>query len=174
MLPLPSSPHRKDRMNTDALAAQLEIDEDRTLQVYIDTRGHWTTGVGHKLINGEMLISDVMCDALLELDMGTAIRAAYQLIPDLDTHHEEVQQIVANMAFNLGYAGLSKFKATLAAIKARDYHKAADQMVKSLWYRQTKSRAVRLVARMRAVANITQGVRPRTTRKKHIRVVSAA
>ncbi len=65
---------------------------------------------------------------------------------------EEVQHIVANMMFNMGYPRLSKFKGMKAGVDARDWQQAADEMVDSAWYRQVTNRADRLVERMRALA----------------------
>ena len=65
---------------------------------------------------------------------------------------EEVQLIVANMMFNLGYPRLSKFKGMRAGVDEKNWGKAADEMVDSLWYKQVTNRANRLVERMRAIS----------------------
>ena len=74
------------------------------------------------------------------------------LYDDFDELPEEVQQIIANMMFNLGYTRLSKFKGMKRGFDARDWNAAADEMVDSTWYRQVTNRADRLVERMRALA----------------------
>ena len=73
------------------------------------------------------------------------------LYPNFDELPEEVQQIVANMMFNMGRPRLSKFKGMKAGVDAGDWQKAADEMVDSGWYRQVTNRAQRLVDRMREV-----------------------
>jgi lysozyme len=55
------------------------------------------------------------------------------------------------MMFNLGHPRLSKFKGMKAGVDARDWQKAADEMIDSRWYKQVTNRAERLVQRMRAV-----------------------
>jgi len=60
------------------------------------------------------------------------------------------------MMFNLGYPRLSKFKGMKAAVDARSWNSAADEMVDSRWYTQVPNRARRLVARMRALADDTE------------------
>jgi len=55
------------------------------------------------------------------------------------------------MMFNLGRPRLSKFKGMKAGVDARDWKKAADEMVDSAWYRQVPNRAGRLVTRMKAL-----------------------
>jgi len=57
--------------------------------------------------------------------------------------------VLLNMSFQLGITGLLKFKNTLAKIEAGDYQGAADNMLKSLWARQTPNRANRLAEQMR-------------------------
>ena len=64
---------------------------------------------------------------------------------------EEVQLIIANMMFNMGYTRLSKFKGMKRGVDARDWESAADEMVDSKWYDQVTRRADRLVVRMRSV-----------------------
>ena len=74
------------------------------------------------------------------------------LYPDFGDLPEEAQQIIANMMFNLGRPRLSKFKGMKAGVDARDWERAADEMVDSAWYRQVTNRADRLVVRMRSLA----------------------
>lgn len=49
-----------------------------------------------------------------------------------------------DMAYNMGLAGLLKFKATLRKFEAGDYRGAAANARRSKWSRQTGSRAVRI------------------------------
>ena len=57
------------------------------------------------------------------------------------------------MMFNMGRPRLSKFKGMKAGVDARDWNKAANEMVDSRWYTQVPNRARRLVDRMRALAD---------------------
>lgn len=63
--------------------------------------------------------------------------------------------VLINMAFNLGLKGLLGFKNTLNFVKLKDYEKAARNMMLSLWYTQTGSRAKELALRMK-----TQTIEP--------------
>ena len=47
---------------------------------------------------------------------------------------------------------MGKFVGMKAGVDARDWQKAADEMVDSLWYKQVTNRANRLVKRMRALS----------------------
>jgi GH24 family phage-related lysozyme (muramidase) len=83
--------------------------------------------------------------------MGIVLDDCNTLYEDFETLPEEVQHIIANMMFNMGRPRLSKFKGMKAGVDARDWNKAADEMVDSRWYQQVTNRAQRLVDRMRAV-----------------------
>ena len=58
------------------------------------------------------------------------------------------KDVLINMAYNLGVVGLLKFKNTLNHIGRGEYKLAADGMIKSLWAKQVKGRAIRLARLM--------------------------
>ena len=146
-------------MNLRQLQKQLEIDEGVKYEIYLDHLGYPTFGIGH-LINktdGESgqdvgtPISRERVQECFEADVLSVIYDCDKLYDDFDELPEEVQQIIANMMFNMGYTRLSKFKGMKRGVDARDWNAAADEMVDSRWYRQVTNRADRLVQRMRAV-----------------------
>jgi lysozyme len=68
-----------------------------------------------------------------------------------DDAPEEVREVLINMCFNMGIKTLKKFKNTLWYMGAGEYQKAAENMLKSKWARQVKSRAVRLAERIKNI-----------------------
>ena len=56
------------------------------------------------------------------------------------------------MMFNMGLTRLSKFRGMKNGVDARDWERAADEMVDSRWYNQVTKRADRLVVRMRSLS----------------------
>ena len=54
------------------------------------------------------------------------------------------------MVFQLGMTGVSKFKNTLKAVKEEDWDTAADEMLDSVWAKQTPERANELSSTMRS------------------------
>ena len=48
------------------------------------------------------------------------------------------------MAFNLGYTRLSKFKDLRKSLMDKDYKKASEDMINSLWAKQVGNRATYL------------------------------
>ena len=147
-------------MNIDKLREQLEIDEGVKYEIYNDHLGYATFGIGHLVLESDpehgqeigTKVSEERVIEAFEKDVQTVLDECKVLYEDFDDLPEEVQQIIANMMFNMGRPRLSKFKGMKAGVDARDWNKAADEMVDSGWYRQVTNRADRLVQRMRALA----------------------
>ena len=147
-------------MNLDTLRKQLEIDEGIKHDIYLDHLGLPTFGIGHLITSDDpesgqevgTPISDERVQSAFEADVVSVIEDCNKLYDDFDELPEEVQQIIANMMFNMGRTRLSKFRGMKRGVDARDWNAAADEMVDSRWYRQVTNRADRLVQRMRAIA----------------------
>ena len=147
-------------MNLDTLRKQLEIDEGIKHDIYLDHLGLPTFGIGHLITDADpesgqevgTAISDERVRSAFEADVVSVIEDCNKLYNDFDELPEEVQQIIANMMFNMGRTRLSKFRGMKRGVDARDWNAAADEMVDSRWYRQVTNRADRLVQRMRAIA----------------------
>ena len=146
-------------MDIEKLRKQLEIDEGVKYEIYNDHLGLATFGIGHLVIPSDeeygkplgTRISEERVRECFDRDVQSVLRDCKLLYKDFDELPEEVQQIVANMMFNMGRPRLSKFKGMKAGVDAGDWQKAADEMVDSGWYRQVTNRAQRLVDRMREV-----------------------
>ena len=147
-------------MNIDKLRKQLEVDEGVVHEIYLDHLGYPTFGIGHLVRDtdpeaGAALGTPVSEDRVIEAfnkDVESVLNDCTILYGDFSKLPEEAQLIIANMMFNLGRPRLSKFKGMKAGVDAKDWNKAADEMVDSAWYRQVPNRAGRLVERMRALA----------------------
>ena len=146
-------------MDTDKLKRELEADEGCVYSVYLDHLDLPTFGIGHLIRKndpeyglevGAAVSSERVLEAFEE-DIQVVLDDCENLYQDFGDLPEEVQMIIANMMLNLGYPRLSKFKGMKAGGDARDWQKAADEMVDSRWYKQVTNRAERLVQRMRAV-----------------------
>ncbi len=59
------------------------------------------------------------------------------------------QEILINMAFNLGIKGLLGFKKMLKALEEKDFTKASEEMLNSKWAEQVKNRAKELAYAMK-------------------------
>ena len=148
-------------MNLEVLQEQLAIDEGVKFEIYLDHLDLPTCGIGHLVLEsdpeyGEPVgtpVSEERVTELFQQDCAIVLEDCQILYSDFDELPEEVQQIVANMMFNMGRPRLSKFKGMKRGVDARDWNAAADEMVDSGWYRQVTNRADRLVERMRALAD---------------------
>lgn len=100
------------------------------------------------LLRGETL-NDKQIDFLLGKTLDTAIQDIRSLVPSFDSLPYSAQLALADMSFNLGKPRLMKFEKMLAAVNKGDFNTAADEMVDSLWYKQTGRRAVDNVTLMK-------------------------
>jgi len=147
-------------MNLEQLREQLEFDEGCVYEIYNDHLGYATFGIGHLVTEsdpeqGQSLGTPVSSDRVAETfesDIQSVLRDCNILYSDFHNLPEEVQQVIANMMFNMGRTRLSKFKGMKRGVDSRDWNAAADEMVDSRWYRQVTKRADRLVERIRALA----------------------
>ena len=146
-------------MNVEQLREQLKIDEGCVYEIYNDHLGYPTFGIGHLVResdpeNGSPIGTKVSEDRVANAfddDIGIVLSDCNKLYPDFEDLPEEAQQIIANMMFNLGRPRLSKFRGMKAGVDAKDWNRAADEMVDSRWYAQVGRRAERLVNRMREI-----------------------
>ena len=146
-------------MDIEQLRIELEDDEGIKYEIYNDHLGYPTFGVGHLVRESDpehgmpvgTPVDEARVAEAFEQDVETVLEDCCRLYSDFDELPEEVQRIVANMMFNLGYPRLSAFRGMKAGVDARDWDKAADEMVDSRWYNQVPNRAERLVNRMRSV-----------------------
>ena len=146
-------------MDTEKLRKQLEIDEGVKYEIYNDHLGYPTFGIGHLVIPSDIeyredvgtRVSEKRVRECFDKDVQSVLRDCSLLYKDFDELPEEAKQIIANMMFNMGYTRLSKFKGMKRGVDARDWNRAADEMVDSRWYKQVTNRANRLVERMRNI-----------------------
>tara|TARA_R100001510_G_scaffold47083_1_gene44239 strand:+ start:449 stop:898 length:450 start_codon:yes stop_codon:yes gene_type:complete len=147
-------------MNLSKLKDQLIIDEGVKYESYLDHLGLKTVGIGHLCRESEpeydlplgTQISEDRCTELFEQDINTVVLDCKKVYDDWDKLPEDVQEICANMMFNLGYPRYSKFRKKIQAVIDGNWNEAANQMVDSRWYNQVPNRAERLVERMRSIA----------------------
>lgn len=145
-------------MNLERLVDALKTDEGFRGQVYDDATGVTakpgykmegiaTVGYGRNLIDNPLTIAEAT--HLLTNDAIKALRDAADLVPTWVLLDDVRQNVIANMAFNLGKTRLSRFVKFLDAVGRKAWHEAADQMKASAWYGQVGKRAQRLEHEMR-------------------------
>ena len=146
-------------MNIEQLRDTLKIDEGCVNSVYLDHLNLATVGIGHLVTEWDeeygkpvgTPVSEERVNELFDKDVQVTIEECEQLFGNFQDLPEEVQQILANMMFNLGRPRLSKFRRLCKAVAERDWQEAAVQMEDSKWHKQVPNRANRLIERMKAV-----------------------
>jgi lysozyme len=149
------------------LIEKLIVAEGLRLQVYKDTLGIDTIGIGRNLedrgISKEELdwMDIPSIDHVYEWGI-TEADAVYLATNDVQIVEEELvrahpcvdrldsvrQLILIDMAFNMGVPRLCKFKKMWAAVEAEDFPTAAKEMLDSRWAKQVKGRATKLANAM--------------------------
>jgi lysozyme len=131
------------------LIRQLVSEEGEVLHAYEDHLGFVTIGVG-RLIDKRKGggISKEESRYLLANDVKKYTDLVSNSIPFYSQLNEARQAVLVGMAFQMGIGGLMKFKNTLKAIEAGRYKEAGNNMLNSLWARQTPARARRMARQM--------------------------
>lgn len=135
-------------MNRDALINQLLSDEGLRLKPYRCTEGRLTVGVGRNLDDRGITQDEAMY--LLANDVRRVYSEVTNALPWIVKLNDARQNVLLNMAFQMGIAGLLKFKQTLSHVQAGEFNQAATAMGQSLWAKQTPARAKRLADQMRS------------------------
>ena len=147
-------------MNKDKLREEIAEDEGCKYEIYLDTHGLETCGIGHLITETDeeygkpvgTVVEQERVRQLFSLDMAVTLDECKVLYPDFDDLPEEAQHIISNMMFNMGRPRLSKFKKMNEAIAQKDWKRAAVEGRDSRWYRQVTQRAERLMKRLENVA----------------------
>jgi len=147
--------------------------EGLRLRSYNDTVGVKTIGYGHNLNNGDspallksmgldpvtirngtQSLTKEQADMIFEHDEAKAKAGAQRVVSGfgsrLDAHPNWVQNILTDLVFNMGAAGVASFKQSIPAILRGDYEAAANSLSKSKWASQTGRRAKAIIQDLRA------------------------
>lgn len=155
------------KYNRTKLIEKLILHEGLKLNVYKDTLGIDTIGIGRNLedrgISKEELdamdipnietvyqygITEVDAVYLAENDVQIVEKELVRAHPCVDRLDAVRQLVLVDMAFNMGVPRLCKFKKMWAAIHEDDFSTAAKEMMDSRWATQVKSRADKLANMM--------------------------
>lgn len=114
------------------------VDGKPNLTAYKDTEGLWTIGFGHLLQPQDdscagTIITETRAEVLLENDAKAALLQATHLPEWVDLDTPCRQNAVVEMVFNIGETKWCRFVRTRAAIEAKDWQTAHDQLIDSAW-----------------------------------------
>ncbi len=111
---------------------------------YKDSLGYPTIGYGTKLP-----IDEEDAELLLKKRLNDVRRELESRVDFFDNLPETIQEVLLDMAYNMGVPRLFTFRRMWQAVRDRDWERMADEMVDSLWYRQVGRRAEELVRMVR-------------------------
>ena len=122
--------------------AQLRRDEGVKYDIYVDSEGWLTLGVGHRL--RARALSDAAVDQILRDDVAGTTAELLEAYPWAGQLSGARFGAVQNLAFNLGVAGLGTFVKFLAALRQERWKDAAAELLDSKYAEQVGDRAKRL------------------------------
>jgi len=115
--------------------------EGKRNKPYKDTVGKLTIGYGRNL--DDVGLSDAECDYLFANDYARAEQMARSFYV-YEFLNEARQGVLVEMCFQMGRAGVARFKRFLEAAQRKDWDAAALEMLDSTWAKQTPGRAKEL------------------------------
>ena len=121
-----------------SLIERIGVNDGFRSKPYQCSEGVWTIGHGLTWITEEESLS-ILSGRISELHL--------KLSEDLDWYDRmppEVKGVIIEMCYQIGYAGVMKFKKMIANMKDINWKGAAEEMLDSLWAKQTPERANRL------------------------------
>lgn len=133
-------------MDAPKLSKQLRKDEGLKLKVYKDSVGKLTIGVGRNL--EDTGVTEEEATLLLSNDIARTKTDLDKALPWWRELDDARQNVLMNMAFNMGTSGLLEFKVMLGAARLGNWQAAHDAMLNSRWARQVGGRAERLATTM--------------------------
>ena len=137
-------------MNFERLEKQIKADEGFRTNAYQDTVGKWTIGYGQTFwANGDPVkegdvISPEAALQFLRAYLWECARDCQKLYWTFNDHRPARQEVLVNMRYNLGLAGLEKFLKMNHAVDTFNFPAWAVEMKHSRWYRQVGNRSERL------------------------------
>ena len=110
--------------------------------VYDDSLGIPTIGYGFAI--KDLVLDEDIAEEILIRKLEKLKRNAISRFKWLEDMPQEVQEVILNMCYQLGVAGVSKFRKAISALQEGEWNEAADEMLDSLWAKQTPNRATEL------------------------------
>lgn len=126
---------------TESLRDMIIRHEGIRAKPYHDSVGVLTIGVGRNLEKG---LSEDEIFYLLNNDINNVKYEVNKNFPWVLGLDEARMNVIYNMCFQLGINRLSLFRKMLASCRDGDYETAANEMINSMWHKQTPKRCEEL------------------------------
>ncbi len=151
-------------MNKEILKEQIKRHEGEVLEIYEDSLGYLTFGVGHLIKDSDdehglpvgTPVSQERVDDVYEYDFDKHVEETIHVFEskggeDFYALPEDIQHVLVNMTFNLGGTRFGKFNNMWKGVVACDWEKVAVEMEDSKWFGQVGRRSVELQEMVRSV-----------------------
>lgn len=122
---------------------EIIVNEGFRAKPYQDTLGVWTFGHGLTFITESESIR-IVGERVEKIQFELASK-----LPYFDRLPVNVQDVLCEMAYQLGVTGLLAFRKMLAYIENSQYDDAAVEGLNSLWARQTPGRAKKMMDKLK-------------------------
>lgn len=165
-------PFQKEMLTLQDAKDFIQPSEGTRSKVYRDSRGKKTVGVGFNLnapgsaklmrelgINytaiksGQRNLSPQEIEVLFTRKVQDAMAAGPRVLKTFEDHPKDVQLAVVDMIYNLGPTGFSNLDNAKDALERMDYHRAANNLERTAWYRQVGGRAENIVSIIRSAGS---------------------
>lgn len=145
----------------------LRIDEGCKLDLYKDTEGYYTIGIGQLITKNpskdvaraelDKLMGRVCNGRITQHEAETLFNRSVEkakagilkhpvLKPVYDVLDEVRRCALINMVFQMGVAGVAGFTNSLRMLQQKRWNDAAVNLAQSRWYKQTPNRAKRVIS----------------------------
>ena len=142
-------------MNIEQCKAEIKRHEGEVLEIYNDSLGYKTLGVGHLCQPNDpeyswevgTSVSQEVVDMYYEDDFDKHYKEAIHVFGSQEDFYklpEKIQHVLVNMCFNLGGSRLSKFRNMLQACREHNWDRMAAEMQNSRWFNQVGRRSIEL------------------------------
>ena len=144
-------------MNKEILKEQIKRHEGELLEVYEDSLGYLTFGVGHLIKDSDdehglpvgTPVSQERVDDVYEYDFDKHVEETIHVFEskggsDFYNLPEDIQHVLVNMTFNLGGTRFGKFNNMWKAVVSEDWKQMAVEMEDSRWFGQVGRRSKEL------------------------------
>jgi GH24 family phage-related lysozyme (muramidase) len=144
-------------MNKELLKEQIKRHEGEVLEIYKDSLGYLTFGVGHLVREDDpefgqpegTPVTQERVDEVYEIDFDKHLEETIHLFEskggeDFYALPENIQHVLVNMTFNLGGTRFGKFNNMWKGVVENDWEKVAVEMEDSKWFGQVGRRSVEL------------------------------
>ena len=124
------------------LVESIKKNEGYREKVYKCTEGFDTIGYGFSI--KDVKLRESVCDIILEEKLMELSSEVQEKFPWLTDMPQEVCHVILEMCYQMGVAGVSKFKKTISYLQEKEWGKASVEMLDSKWAKQTPNRAKRM------------------------------